>query len=514
LLKSTAVVGGLTLVSRILGFVRDMVIARYFGADAGTDAFFVAFKIPNLLRRLFAEGTFSQAFVPVLSDYRAREGKEAIRVFLDRTAGTLGLVLGILSVAGSLAAPLLILLFAPGFKHDPAQFGLSVDMLRVTFPYLFFIGLTAFSGGVLNTWGHFATPSITPVFLNLVMIASILWLAPHLPQPVMALAYGVLIAGAVQLAVQVPALWGRGLLPRPRLGWSDPGVRRILALMGPALLGASVSQLNLLINTLIASFLVSGSVSWLYYSDRLVEFPLGVFGMAVGTVILPHLAKHHSGGNPAAFSRSLDWALRWMGLIGVPATLGLLLLAKPLMLTLFQYEHFSLHDAAMASRSLMAYALGLLGFIGVKILLPGFSARQDLATPARYGIYSVGANVLASLFLVFVLAPDGWAHAGLALAASLAAVFNAGILLRRLARDGIYRPEPGWGAFTARLAFASGAMAALLVYAASAFPWDDWHASARLLGLGLSIVLGAMAYGMCLWLCGLRPRHLMLPEQA
>jgi putative peptidoglycan lipid II flippase len=506
------VVGGLTLVSRILGFVRDLVIARFFGADAGTDAFFVAFKIPNLLRRLFAEGTFSQAFVPVLSDYRERGDAAATRAFLDRTAGSLGLTLAGLSILGMLAAPLIMLLFAPGFRQNPEQFGLGVEMLRITFPYLFFIGLTAFSGGILNTWGQFAVPAVTPVFLNLVMIAAALWLAPELPRPVMGLAYGVLAAGALQLAVQVPALVARGLLPRPRLGFGDPGVRRILQLMGPALLGASVSQLNLLINTLIASFLVSGSVSWLYYSDRLVEFPLGIFGIAIGTVILPHLSKHHAGRDPAAFSRSLDWALRWMALIGLPATLGLFLLAQPLMLTLFQYKEFSVLDAVMASRSLMAYALGLLGFIGVKVLLPGFSARKDLVTPARFGIYAVAANVILSVLLVFVLAPEGWAHAALALAASLAALFNAAILLVKLAIDGIYRPQPGWLGFTFRLAAANGLMATVLIYAADNFPWAEWNVAERLANLGLWIGLGVLAYAGILAICGLRPRHLLLPE--
>jgi putative peptidoglycan lipid II flippase len=508
------VVGGMTLISRILGFIRDVVIARYFGADAGTDAFFVVFKIPNFLRRLFAEGTFSQAFVPVLSDYREHRGPEDTRAFLDRTAGTLALILALIAGFGTIAAPLLIMVFAPGFYQHPEQYGLSVEMLRITFPYLFFICLTAFSGGILNTWGNFAVPAFTPVFLNLTMISATLWLAPHLSEPITALAFGVLLAGVVQLGFQIPALWRLKLLPRPRLGFRDPGVRRIMQLMAPAIFGASVGQLNLLINTLIASFLVSGSVSWLYYSDRLVEFPLGIFGVAIGTAILPHLSKHQAGRDPDGFSRSVDWALRWVMLIGLPATLGLMLLAKPLVFTLFQYEQFSAHDADMAARSLMAYSVGLLGFIGVKVLVPGFSARQDLRTPARYGVYTVAANGLLSVGLVSLAAPFGWGHAGLALATALAAIFNTALLLVKLLRERIYRPEPGWPWFLTRVFLANGAMAALLIHASEAYPWQDRTLTARAFHLALWIGAGFIAYALCLALTGLRPRHVLLPENA
>ncbi|WP_221066989.1 murein biosynthesis integral membrane protein MurJ [Methylomagnum ishizawai] len=514
LLKSTAVVGGMTLGSRILGFVRDVVIARYFGADAGTDAFFVAFKVPNLFRRLFAEGAFAQAFVPVLADYRENQGLDATRAFLDRTAGTLALVLALAVGVGTLAAPVVILLFAPGFYQNPEQYGLSVEMLRIVFPYLFFICLAAFSGGILNTYGHFAVPAFTPVLLNLSMISAVLWWSPRLPQPIVALAFGVLLAGVLQLGFQLPALWRLGLLPRPRLGLDDAGVRRIARLMAPAVFGTSVGQLNLLLNTLIASFLVSGSVSWLYYSDRLVEFPLGIFGVAIGTVILPHLSKRHANLDPEAFSRALDWALRWMVLIGLPATLGLALLAKPLVYTLFQYERFSAHDAEMAALSLMGYAVGLLGFIGVKVLVPGFSARQDLATPARFGVYTVGVNLAAGLLLVWLAAPWGLGHAGLALATALAAWCNAGLLLARLARERVYRPEPGWPAFLLRVGWASALMAGLLIHAAGAYAWPDWTLKARALHLGLWIGLGFAAYLVCLAVLGLRPRHVLLAETA
>lgn len=502
----------MTFVSRLMGFARDVVIARYFGADPGTDAFFVAFRIPNFLRRLFAEGSFSQAFVPVLSDYKERHDRTRLRQFLDRTAGSLSAALLLITFVGIIAAPVLIMLFAPGFHRNTAQFELSVTMLRITFPYLFFISLTAFAGGILNTWGRFAIPAFTPVFLNLLMIAAAIWLAPHLSAPITALAWGVLVAGLVQLAFQVPALFRAGLLPRPRLGFHDPGVRRIIKLIGPAIFGVSVTQVNLLVDTLIASFLVSGSVSWLYYSDRLVEFPLGIFGVAIGTVMLPHLSKNHASRDRDGFSRSLDWALRWVVLIGLPATLGLALLAEPMISTLFQYDRFSSHDAEMASRSLMTYSIGLIGFIAIKVLVPGFSSRQDLRTPVRYGFYAVIANLALNLALIFQLAPIGWGHAGLALATALAAFFNAGLLLGKLLKERVYVPEPGWPIFFLRVAFASAVMTPILIYAANAHPWQTWPLTDRISHLALWILLGLAAYVSCLTLTGLRPRHMLVPE--
>jgi len=502
----------MTFVSRLLGFVRDVIIARYFGADPGTDAFFVAFRIPNFLRRLFAEGSFSQAFVPVLSDYKERHDQTELRLFLDRTAGSLSVALLLITLAGIIAAPVLIMLFAPGFYRNAAQFELSVEMLRITFPYLFFISLTAFAGGILNTWGRFAVPAFTPVFLNLLMIAAAIWLAPYMSAPITALAWGVLIAGIVQLAFQVPALLRADLLPRPRYGFRDPGVRRILKLIGPAIFGVSVTQMNMLINTLIASFLVSGSVSWLYYSDRLVEFPLGIFGVAIGTVMLPHLSKNHASRDRDGFSRSLDWALRWVVLIGLPATLGLALLAKPMISTLFQYDQFSTHDAEMASRSLITYSTGLIGFIAIKVLVPGFSSRQDLRTPVRYGFYAIIANLALNLALIFQLAPIGWGHAGLALSTALAALLNAGLLLSKLLKERIYKPEPGWPIFLLRVALASGVMVPILVYASNAHPWQTWSLTDRISHLALWILLGLSVYVSCLTLTGLRPKHMLVPE--
>lgn len=500
--------------SRILGFIRDMVIAGYFGASASTDAFFVAFKIPNFLRRLFAEGAFSQAFVPVLSDYREARSSDELRAFIGRIMGGLALILSLLTALGMILAPLLVLGFAPGFLNHPEQYGLSVDLLRTTFPYLFFICLTALSAGLLNTWNHFAVPAFTPVILNLTMITAAVWLAPLLDEPVMALAWGVLLAGLLQLGMQIPILAKKGLLSRPRVDFADAGVRRVLKLMAPAVLGASVAQLNLLINTWLASFLITGSISWLYYSDRLLEFPLGIFGAGFATVILPHLSKIHARSHQEEFNRSLDWAVRWMVLIGAPAALALIVLAEPLMFTLFQHDRFSDYDARMAARSLMAYAIGLPGFLGVKILAPGFSARQDLATPARLGVHAVGVNVGCSLVLVLFLAPSGWEHAGLALAVSLSALYNAGMLLMKLIRTGYYRPLAGARGFYGRILQASMAMMALLMAYALPSPWAIWNTTDRILHLGFWVLVGIMAYGMTLWAVGLRPRHLLLtPEE-
>lgn len=503
----------MALISRILGFLRDMLIARYFGADASTDAFFVAFRIPNFLRRLFAEGSFAQAFVPVLSAYKENRDALELKLFLDRTAGSLALILLLASAIGMLGAPLIILFFAPGFLDRNSQFDLSAQMLRITLPYLFFITLTAFAGGILNIQGRFAIPAFTPALLNLAMIAATIWLAPHLQEPVTALAWGVLIAGAAQLALQIPALMRAGLMPRPRLGFQDPDVRHVLNRMAPAIFGVSVTQVNLLVDTLIASFLISGSVSWLYYSDRLVEFPLGIFGVAIATAILPHLAKNHANRDAHGFSQSLDWALRWVLLIGLPATVGLVLLAEPLMSTLFQYDEFTAHDVAMAGRSLMTYSTGLLGFIAVKVLAPGFSARHDFRTPVRFGLYAMLANLLISLTLTPQLAPLGWGHAGLAFSTALAALFNSALLLWKLLKERIFLPRRGWPTYLFRVTLANLAMGGLLVFASNGLPWQAWTLVERVLHLALWIVSGGAAYFVCLWLIGLRPQHLTLGKE-
>ncbi|HSQ06165.1 MAG TPA: murein biosynthesis integral membrane protein MurJ [Chromatiaceae bacterium] len=502
---SLAKVGGNTLISRILGFVRDLVVARIFGADAATDAFFVAFRIPNLMRRLFAEGAFSLAFVPVLSEYRAKRAPAELRRFLDDTAGTLGLALLLITVLGILGAPLLVLAFAPGFADDPGQRVLAADMLRLTFPYVLFISLTALAGGILNTFGRFGVPAFTPVLLNLVLIACALWLAPHMERPIVALAWGVLIAGVVQLAFQVPFLARLGLLPRPRFNPRDPGVRRMLGLIGPSLLGVSVAQINMLLSTLLASFLAAGSISWLYYADRLMEFPLGVLGVAMGTVMLPKLSREHVGQSSEAFSRTLDWALRWVLLLGLPAALGLALLAGPLFVTLFYSDAFGITDVHMAGQALTAYGFGVLGFLGVMVLAPGYYARQQTRAPVRIALVSMLVNLILSLALMWPLG-----HAGLALATTLAALVNAGLLLRGLRLDGVYRPRPGWRRLLAQGFGAGLVMALLLTWACP--PTEAWLAlghGTRALELLTWIGLGALAYGVSLLALGLRPRDLM-----
>jgi putative peptidoglycan lipid II flippase len=498
LLKSSALVGIMTLISRLLGFVRDMLIARLFGVDLATDAFFAAFKLPNFLRRLFAEGAFAHAFVPVLTDYKENHGRTELKVFIGKTAGTLALILFLITAAGVIAAPLLITGIAPGFAWHSAQHGLASELLRISLPYLFFISLTAFAGAILNAHGKFALPALTPVWLNIAMIAAALGLAPRLDEPVTALAWGVFAAGIVQLAFQLPALIRLGLLPRFRLGFADPGVRKVIGLMLPAMFSVSVTQINLLFDTLIASLLAAGSVSWLYYSDRLVEFPLGILGVAVSTVILPNLSKTHAAGDPTAFSAALDWGLRLVLMIGLPATMGLIVLAEPLLSTLFQYEAFGAEDVHFAGKSLKAYAAGLLGFILIKVLAPAFTARLDIKTPVRYSIYAM----IASLLLNVLAIP--FAHAGLALATSLGALFNAALLLGKLRRERIYLPAPGWRLFLLRIVLATSLMAAVLYAQTDPHDWTGASSGQRVLRLLEWIGVGVLLYGATLWLAGMR----------
>lgn len=501
----------MTLVSRILGFLRDMLLARLFGAGVGTDAFFVAFKIPNFLRRLFAEGAFSQAFVPVFSEYKSKGDENALADLRDHVAGTLGGILLLVSVLGILIAPLLIIVFAPGFLHQGAQYDLSVQMLRITFPYILFISLTAFAGGMLNTFGRFAVPAVTPVLLNLAMIGAALWLSPMMAEPVVALAWGVFIAGVAQLLFQYPALRRIGQWPRPRWGWRHAGVQRVLGLMMPAIFGSSVAQISLLIDTLIASFLVSGSVSWLYYSDRLMEFPLGVFGIALATVILPKLSQRHAENSPEKFSQTLDWGLRWVWLLGLPATVGLFMLAMPILATLFQYGEFSGGDVEMAGLSLMAYALGLPAFILIKVLAPGFYSRQDTRTPVMIGLIALASNLILNLLFVWGLTRAGVAgvHAGLALATTLSAYLNAGLLYRGLRREGLCRHQRGWGGLLLQGLLANGSMiAVMLTGMAGLSEWLGWGAGQRAVHLSLLVVASIAVYFLTLRLAGLRWREL------
>jgi putative peptidoglycan lipid II flippase len=500
----------MTMVSRILGLVRDMVIARLFGAGSGADAFFVAFRIPNFWRRLFAEGAFSQAFVPVLSEYKTRRSHDEVRALVDDVAGVLAGVLFAVTLIGVIAAPLLVIIFAPGFLDEPERYDLTVAMLRITFPYLLFVSLAALASAMLNSYGGFAVPAFTPVFLNLAMIGAAVWLSPHLAHPVTALAWGVFLGGLLQLLFQLPYLKRLRLLPRLRWGWQDEGVRRIVKLMVPAIFGVSVTQINLLFDTLIASLLVAGSVSWLYYSDRLVEFPLGVFGIALATVMLPNLSQEHARASPERFSHTLDWALRWVLLIGAPATAGLVLLAGPMLATLFHYGEFSAHDVRMSSYSLMALAAGLLGYISIKIFAPAFYARQDTRTPVRIGVIAMLTNMALNVLLAFPLSTVGMGHAGIALATALAAFLNAGLLYRALRRQAIYQPQPGWRGFALRVLGANVAMGLILWTGAGELArWLDASAGSRAGYLALLVAGGAAVYLAALWLCGVRFRTLL-----
>ncbi len=517
LIKSTAVVSSMTFVSRISGLLRDMTVAYIFPVGGTTDAFFVAFKIPNFLRRLFAEGAFSQAFVPVLTEYKINQEKDEVVVLAQNVAGTMAGVLFLLTTVCMLASPLLVILFAPGYLNNPAQFDLTAAMLRITFPYILFISMIALAGGILNSYSRFAVPAFTPVFLNLVLISAAFWLAPHMAQPIMAMAWGVFIAGAVQLGFQFPALKRLGFLRWPRWGFRHPGVRKIMKLMLPGVIGSSAMQINLLFDIFIASFLAAGSISWLYYSDRLIEFPLGVFGIALGTVILPKLSEKHAEGDPKAFSHMLDWALRWVVIIGIPAAVALAVLAVPLLSTLFLHGKFSARDVDMSSLSLMAYAAGLLGFSLVKVLAPGYFARQDTRTPVRIALIAMAVNMLFNVIFVFGLRYLDFRgpHAGLALATTLSSILNASLLLRGLLRQQVYQPESGWRRLFLQVGIASIVMLLILLWLeGDTMFWMQAGVVKHLLRLALIVPTGIGVYFSCLWLLGMRFTILRRPGMA
>ncbi|NNF51258.1 MAG: murein biosynthesis integral membrane protein MurJ [Gammaproteobacteria bacterium] len=511
LLKSTSTVGAMTLLSRILGLIRDLVFARFFGAGLGMDVFVIAFQIPNFFRRMFGEGAFSPAFVPVFSEYRSKKSGEEVRQLADRVAGTLGLILLGITILGVIGAPAFILVFASGFAAEPEKFDLAVQLLGITFPYLIFISLTAFAGGMLNTFGRFAVPAFTPVLLNLSLIAAAVWAATWFAAPVEALAWGVLVAGVAQLLFQLPFLARIGLLPTPRWGWRHEGVRKIMRLMLPALFGSSVAQINLIVDRIIASFLVTGSISWLYYSDRLMEFPLGVFAIALATIILPGLSTKHAEENPGAFSATLDWALRLVCVLAVPAAVGLFALAGPMLATLFNYGEFDAYSVEMASYSLMAYAVGLLGFTLVKVLAPGYFARQDMRTPVKVGVIAMLSNIVFNLLIVIPMVRVGFVapHMGLALATGLAALLNAALLYRGLRTSGVYQPGPGWWPLAARVVIANLVMLAFLVpLAGELASWTEQTWDNRVLRLTGCLVGGFVVYVLALLVTGLRPAHL------
>lgn len=504
----TSVVSGMTLLSRILGLVRDIVFARFFGAGLLMDAFLVAQRIPNMLRRFFAEGAFSAGFVPVMARYRERHGHEEARDYIGAMAGTLGIVLFVVTLVGVVGAPVLVLVVAPGFVGDGGDFDLAALMLRFTFPYLFFVSLTAFAGGVLNTYGRFGVPAFTPVLLNVVLIAAAIWVAPLLEQPIMALAYAVFVAGVVQLLFQLPFLAAIGTLPRPRWQPRHEGVRRAIRLMVPAIFGSSVAQINVLLSGIIASLLPVGSISYLYYSDRLMEFPLGLFGIALATVTLPYLSRLWANDRRQEFSATLEWSMKIAILIAVPAAVGLVILAAPLVVTLFHGGEFDARAVRMTALALQAYAVGLVGFSFVKVLAPAFFAREDTRTPVRIGIIALVTNVVIGSTTAWYLLTRDFAgpHMGLAGATSIAAVLNAVLLYRGLRRADIVRHRPGWAALLLRVLFANVAMAVVLwqMHRATAW-WIDAGLADRVTWLAASVIAGASAYFVSLVITGMRP---------
>jgi len=514
LLRSSLITGSMTMTSRVLGLARDQVLAYYLGAGGTADAFFLAFKIPNFFRRLFSEGAFSQAFVPVLSEYRTKRSQEDLKNLVDLVAGCLGSALMLVTVLCVIGAPLLAFVFAPGFYANPEKFELLTSLIRITFPYLMLISLSGFAGAILNSYDRFAIPAFTPVLLNISMIFAALVAAPWFSSPAFALAWSVLIAGVFSFFFQLPFLRQVHLLPAPKINWQDPGVKRILALMAPAIFGVSVSQINLMLDSIIASWLPEGSVSWLFYSDRLVELPLGIFAVAIATVIMPSLSRLHASESTQQFSQTLDWAIRLVVLIALPATLALVILAEPVILTLFQHGHLTLNAALMSSYSLQSYVLGLLGFMLIKVLAPGYFARYDLRTPVKVGMIAIAANMAIKAVIVVPLNVY-WhiGHVGLALSTALAAYVNAGLLYRGLHRQKIYVPASNWLATWLRYGVANLLMAATLLVGLHYFNgWHEWGVWPRIVHLAILCLAGAAAYLLGLLVVGFKLKDFRAPH--
>lgn len=507
--RSTFIVSAMTMLSRILGLVRDMVLLNVFGAGGLMDAFLVAFKIPNFFRRLLAEGAFSQAFIPVLTDYKTNRLHADVQILISRVFGVLLTILSVMTVFAVVAAPALIWLFAPGFADEPVKFDTAVELLRLTFPYLLFMSLTAFASSILNSYGSFATAAFAPVLLNVTMIAAAWWATPYFAEPIMALGWAVILAGILQLAIQIPELWNKKLLIPPKVDFKHEGVRRILKLMLPALFGVSVVQINLLLNTVWASFMVTGSVTWLYTAERLTELPLGLIGIAIATVILPALSAKHAEANVEKFRAMIDWAAKVIVLVGVPASIAMYMLAEPMMQALFQRGEFGADDVRMSAFALQAMSASILTFMLIKIFAPAFYARQDTKTPVRIGLIAVGVNIVSNVLLIALFKWMGWAaeHVALALSSTLAAFVNAGMLYWQLHRQGIYR----FGAHWRRLALCYGMANAAMV--AALWVGLQWYSAAedqwlRAVGLLLLCAWGGAVYAGALLATGFRPREL------
>jgi len=510
LLNKLLQVSSLTMLSRVMGFVRDNIIARVFGASIATDAFFVAFKIPNLLRRIFAEGAFAQSFIPILAEYKEQQSAEQTRIFIAFIAGLLTLSLAAVTFIGVLSAPFLVWISAPGFALEPDKFDLTVTLLRVVFPYIFLISLSSFASAILNTWNIFNVPALAPLLLNLSMIIATLWLAPMLEEPVLALGFAVLVGGVLQIIYQLPFLSKIGMLVLPRINFKESGVWRVLKNMFYAMIGVSVAQISLLINTVFASFLVVGSVSWMYYADRLMELPAGVLGVALGTLLLPSLSKNISQNKMEQYYQLLNWGLRLCILLAFPCAVGLMLLAKPITVALFQYGQFSDIDAIMTQQALIAYAVGLVALLLIKVLAPGFYARQNVKTPVKIAIFSLCVTqTLNALFLYFT----DLGHVGLALAISLAAWINAGLLFCRLRSNQMIKLESGFCLFISKILISLMVMS-LVVWNLD-FMVDFAELSVismfeRLVRLLFLVILGAISYLISLWILGIRLRDFII----
>jgi len=502
ILKSSYVVIFMTMLSRITGFIRELVFASIFGASVSPnmDAFLVAYRIPNLARQLFAEGAFSQSFVPTLSEYHNQQNLQHTKTFINHIVGNLSIILFVITAISIIAAPLLIIIFAPGYIQDHSRLSLATTMLRIISPYLLLISLTACCSAILNSYDNFIVPAFTPVLLNLAMIAAAIFLAPYFSQPIIAAAWGVFIGGILQLASQLPFLKKINLLPKPQICWKDEGVRKVIKLMGPAIIGVSMAQLGFIIDLFFASFLRQGSIAWLNCSNRLTGFPLGVFGVAIATVILPHLSRKHTSNSQLEYSASMDWALRCILLIGLPSAIGILMLSSPLLITFFEHGKFNTFDVIMTSRSLIAFAIGIPSFMLVKVLAVGFYSKQNIKTPVKIASIAIIANIICNCILIFPLA-----HAGLALATSITSSLNAGCLWYILLKKKVYTPQSNWAKYLTQLGFASTAMAAFLWFTSSPLQkWTQWDSLERIWHLGITILLAGIIFLLCLFISGIR----------
>jgi putative peptidoglycan lipid II flippase len=507
--RSTFIVSAMTMLSRVLGLVRDMVLLNVFGAGKDFDTFVVAFRIPNFFRRLFAEGAFSQAFIPLLTEYKTTKLHAEVQILISRVFGCLLMVMSLLTLISMIIAPVILYVYAPGFHSDPAKFDLAVDMFRLTIPYLMFMSLTAFASSILNSYGSFASPAFSPVLLNVAMIAGAWWLTPYMAEPIMALGWAVVAAGVLQLAIQIPELWKKKLLIPPKVDFKHEGVDRILKLMLPALFGVSVTQINLLLNTIWASFMQDGSVSWLYSAERMTELPLGLIGVAIGTVILPSLSVSKAEQDQAKFRRMLDWAARVIVLVGVPASIALFMLSTPIIQALFQHGAFDARDTQMTALALQCMSGGVLAFMLIKVFAPGFYAIQDTKTPVRVGLMAVAANAILNIIFIGIFKLINWQaeHMALAIASSGSALVNAGMLYFYLHKKDIFRFGAHWKKLFIQFAIANIAMIAALWCALN---WYDGSVSQwiRILEVVGLCLVGVIAYAVALLASGFRPRHL------